>query len=79
MSADILNVGALADTIARRVVDELELRARRREPVLLTPAEMAARLKVSEKTLANNRSKGVGPKFRKVGGRVRYPVTEPQP
>lgn len=41
---------------------------------LLTPAEAAGVLRLSEKTLANWRSKGTGygPTYRKVGGRVRY-------
>ena len=78
MSAPILDGAALADLIARRVVDELEARAKRREPILLTPEQMAARLKVSGKTLANMRSLGRGPAFVKVGSRVRYPVDPPE-
>lgn len=42
-------------------------------PVLLTPKEAAAFLRVSEKTLEGWRSKGTGPKFRRLGHRtVRY-------
>ena len=74
MNAPILDGDALADLIARRVVDELESRAKRREPILLTPEQMAARLKVSIKTLANLRSLGRGPKYVKVGASVRYPA-----
>lgn len=39
---------------------------------LLVPAEAADVLRLSDKTLANWRSKGVGPRFHKVGGRIRY-------
>lgn len=38
----------------------------------LTPAELAKRLRVSVKTLANWRVTGRGPAFIKVGGFVRY-------
>lgn len=43
---------------------------------LLAPAELASRYKgrVTERTLANWRSTGQGPRFIKVGGRVMYPV-----
>lgn len=42
----------------------------------LTPAELVKRYKntISERTLANWRSKGLGPTFVKIGGRVLYPV-----
>jgi hypothetical protein len=43
----------------------------------LKPPEAAKRIKVSEQTLANWRSAGTGPPYRKLspgrGGRVRYP------
>lgn len=42
-------------------------------PVLLTPKEAAAFLKVAEKTLEGWRCKGTGPKFNRLGRRiVRY-------
>jgi predicted DNA-binding transcriptional regulator AlpA len=42
-------------------------------PALLTPKEAAAFLQLSEKTLEKWRSKGTGPKFRRMGHRtVRY-------
>lgn len=43
---------------------------------LLSPSELAARYKgrVTERTLANWRSTGQGPRFIKVGGRVMYCV-----
>lgn len=42
-------------------------------PALLTPKEAAAFLQVSEKTLEKWRTKGIGPKFRRLGHRtVRY-------
>lgn len=42
-------------------------------PVLLTPKEAAAFLKVAEKTLEGWRCKGTGPKFSRLGRRlVRY-------
>lgn len=39
---------------------------------LMTPAEVAAVLRVSEKTLKNWRSLRYGPPFIKIGGSVRY-------
>ena len=39
---------------------------------LRTPAEVAERFVVAEKTLANWRSAGVGPAYARIGGRVRY-------
>lgn len=39
---------------------------------LRTPEEVAERLVVAEKTLANWRSAGLGPRHLRVGGRVRY-------
>lgn len=39
---------------------------------LCTPEEVADRLVVSAKTLANWRSSGVGPAYARIGGRVRY-------
>lgn len=43
---------------------------------LIPPSELASRYKgrVTERTLANWRSTGQGPRFIKVGGRVMYPV-----
>ena len=41
---------------------------------LLKPKEVAEVLNVSEKTLANHRSLGSGPKFYKESGVVRYPA-----
>lgn len=43
---------------------------------LISPSELASRYKgrVTERTLANWRSTGQGPRFIKVGGRVMYPV-----
>lgn len=43
---------------------------------LLTPSEAALLLKVAKNTLANWRSMGKGPKWKKAGGSVRYPMTE---
>ena len=43
---------------------------------LLTPVELSEMLDVTLGTLANWRSYGHGPKYTKVGGRVRYPQTE---
>jgi hypothetical protein len=39
---------------------------------LLTPRDLALRWSLSEKTLANWRAEYRGPKFLKLGGRVRY-------
>lgn len=42
----------------------------------LTPKELSDRYKgqISQRTLANWRSSGEGPKFTKIGGRVLYPI-----
>lgn len=42
----------------------------------ITPRELVARYKnrVTERTLANWRSTGQGPRFVKIGGRVMYPI-----
>lgn len=44
----------------------------------LTPSELCARYKgaISERTLANWRSRGEGPGFLKIGGRVLYVVDD---
>ena len=44
----------------------------------LTPAELVKRFKgiVNEKTLTTWRSKGVGPKFTKIGYQILYPIAE---
>lgn len=43
---------------------------------MLTADELAKELKCSAKKLANDRCGGVGPRFVKVGGLVRYPREE---
>ena len=43
---------------------------------LLTEAEAAALLKVSEKTLPSWRSNGKGPNYRKIGSSVRYKISD---
>jgi hypothetical protein len=45
-------------------------------PQLLRPAEASAYLRVAERTLANWRTKGEGPRFLKLGGRVFYSTEE---
>ena len=40
--------------------------------VLNTPAEEARRIKTTEKTLANQRWRGDGPPFLKIGRSIRY-------
>lgn len=67
-------IEALADRVAQRVVEIQRAEAQRSQALLLTPTQMAARLGVSAKTLANQRSAGKGPKYVKQGGRIRYPV-----
>jgi hypothetical protein len=44
----------------------------------LTPEEVSARFRgrVSVRTLSNWRCLGTGPKYRKIGGRILYPVSE---
>jgi AraC-like DNA-binding protein len=64
----------LADRVAQRVIEIQRAEARKNRTVLLTPKQMADRLGISEKTLANMRSAKAGPKFVKQGGRVRYPI-----
>jgi predicted site-specific integrase-resolvase len=39
---------------------------------LLTPDEVAQKLQVHRNTLANWRSKGVGPTYTRIGGAIRY-------
>lgn len=63
-----------ADTIARRVIHLQRAEAAKKARLYLTPAQMAERMGVTVKTLANQRSRKTGPKFVKVGGAVRYPV-----
>ena len=43
----------------------------------MTPKELSERYKgaITERTLANWRSSGDGPKFTKIGGRVLYPLS----
>lgn len=67
-------VETIADAVARRVIEIQKAEAERNRTVYLTPEEMAERMGVTVKTLANQRSAGNGPKFVKVGGAVRYPV-----
>lgn len=43
---------------------------------LLTPREVAARLRVTKRTLANMAHKGIGPKPLRFGGCVRYRVVD---
>lgn len=45
-------------------------------PKHLTPEELSERLGVAPAELATMRWKGVGPRFVKIGARVRYPETE---
>ena len=42
----------------------------------LTQEELAARWRISPRTLEQWRWRGVGPRFLKIGGRVIYPSTE---
>ncbi len=42
----------------------------------LTPAEAAAQLRVSPKTLASWRMQHIGPVYSKMGGRIRYVITD---
>jgi hypothetical protein len=46
--------------------------ARRSKSIFLTTAEAAAFLRLKKHTLENMRSQGIGPPFRKHGGRVFY-------
>ena len=46
------------------------------EPHLLTDAQLAVRWQLSRGTLANQRSQGRGPAYRKLAGRVRYRLSD---
>lgn len=70
-----LLVDQLAEAVARRVIELQKAEAEKNRTEYLTPDQMAVRMGVTVKTLANQRSAGIGPKFVKVGGAVRYPVT----
>jgi len=48
----------------------------RLDDVLLTPSAVAQRLSLHEGTLNNWRSRGYGPRFVRLGRRVRYPERE---
>ena len=78
MSGDLIHqlIESIADAISQRIVATQRAEAERQKVVYLTPAQMAERLQVSVKTLANLRSSRKGPQFIKAGNRVRYPVTE---
>jgi hypothetical protein len=67
-------VEELAERVAQRVVELQQAEAARARIEYLAPAAMATRMGVAPKTLANLRSRKQGPKFVKVGGRIRYPV-----
>ncbi len=47
-----------------------------RIPDLLTPREAAAARRVTVNHLANERSRGEGPPYAKLGGRVLYPADQ---
>lgn len=66
-------IDQLADVVARRVIELQRAEAAKQHVTYLTPAQMADRMGVTAKTLANLRSAKKGPKFVKVGGAVRYP------
>ena len=44
--------------------------------VFLSPEELAMRYSLAQGTINNWRSKGIGPKSIKVGGKVLYPLEE---
>jgi hypothetical protein len=76
-------IGGLVDDIAARVAERVlaELRRDRQSQSQPTPqppyhdqAELAARLRVSPRTLEKWRRRGTGPAFRKVGARALYPT-----
>jgi hypothetical protein len=69
-----LLMNQIADAVARRVIELQKAEAAMKHVDYLRPAQMATRMGVTEKTLANLRSAKKGPKFVKVGGTIRYPV-----
>jgi len=75
----VIDLNVRADRVANRVIELQREEAARRKVTYLTPGEMAVRMGVAEKTLANQRSKGIGPKFVKVGALVRYPLEADEP
>lgn len=42
--------------------------------VFLTTKELAHRWRISPRTLEGWRDKGIGPRYNKIGNRVRYPI-----
>lgn len=44
------------------------------EDTYLTPVELSKRLKVHVRTLSNWRDRSYGPRFKKLGHSIRYPV-----
>ena len=42
----------------------------------LTPKELAEQLRMHVGTLANWRSHGIGPEFRRMGGKIVYPIPQ---
>ncbi len=59
-------------TLRAIIREELIALGQRELPVLLTLGETSKLLKISEGTLANWRSKGIGPIYIKLNGAVRY-------
>ena len=73
-------INQFAEAVAQRVIELQKAEAAKQRITYLNPAEMADRMGVTVKTLANLRSAKKGPKFVKVGGAVRYAVeTEAAP
>lgn len=65
---------SMRESTLRRIVTEVVTKALKVNeiPELLTPAKVAEILNLEVQTLATWRHKGIGPKFRKIGGNVMY-------
>ena len=83
------DINRIAELVARRVLDALDSRppggtgdgrsSRERDAtssVFLDTQEAAALLKVNVRTLANRRSRGLGPPYLKRTGKVLYRLTD---
>jgi hypothetical protein len=72
-------IDTFAERVARRVVEMTKEETEKERMEFLTPEAMAERMRVTVKTLANLRANGGGPKYVKVGRKVRYPVERDKP
>ena len=62
-------------TLRKIIREELEAIKAKELPELLTPEDVSSVLHINLGTLANWRSKGIGPGYRKIGGLALYEKT----